>query len=449
MRGITLLSAAVILTLCAPSAFGTTWFITPDGTGDAPTIQAGIDSAAVGDTVLVACGTYFEHGIVMRSGIVLRSESGESGCAYIAAGGNGTVLSFYSVDETAIVEGLHLVGGAASHGGGVYCESSSPTFLECHIHSNMATLCGGGVCCEDHSSPTFQNCLFADNYAQLYAGGVRCTEWSSPLFDGCVFENNMSDLGGGAFSAFERCSPEFVGCVFEGNQSESGGAVAFSSYCSPDFHECVFRANTASSGGAINIRSDGGADIVACLLDENHADGAGGAVYCMSTDVTMAHCTVTGNTADYEGGGLLIRSCSPTVTNCTFYGNLAYAGSGSAIRAFNNGSAHLYNTVLAFGTGGCATDCDYIYLTCCDIYGNEGGDWTEDIEDQLGVDGNIWLDPLFCDPSGEVFDLHEDSPCAPFTEPNDECDLIGAWPVGCGSTPARPATWGMIKALFH
>ena len=58
------------------------------------------------------------------------------------------------------------------------------------------------------------------------------------------------------------------------------------------------------------------------------------------------------------------------------------------------------------------------------------------------------VDPLFCWPDPETtteWTLHGDSPCVP---PQSECGLIGAWGVGCGSTPTQSSTWGAVKALF-
>jgi hypothetical protein len=113
----------------------------------------------------------------------------------------------------------------------------------------------------------------------------------------------------------------------------------------------------------------------------------------------------------------------------------------------------LENTIIAFNDLGeailCADGNSSAHLTCCDLYGNEGGDWVGYIEDQYGINGNISEDPLFCDPESGDFTLHEDSPCAPFTPPNEECDLIGAWPVGCEPTAVRVGTWGAIKAMYR
>lgn len=70
-------------------------------------------------------------------------------------------------------------------------------------------------------------------------------------------------------------------------------------------------------------------------------------------------------------------------------------------------------------------------LSCCDLFGNEAGDYVGCIADQYGIRGNISADPLFCDPANGEFGLEPESPCAPFSDPNPECDRLGAWPVGC------------------
>ena len=53
-----------------------TWYVNEEGTGDAPTIEAAMDSAAYGDTVLVGPGTYQHCQLQIPDGVTLTSESG-------------------------------------------------------------------------------------------------------------------------------------------------------------------------------------------------------------------------------------------------------------------------------------------------------------------------------------------------------------------------------------
>jgi hypothetical protein len=69
-------------------------------------------------------------------------------------------------------------------------------------------------------------------------------------------------------------------------------------------------------------------------------------------------------------------------------------------------------------------------LTCCNLYGNTNGDWIGCIADQEGSNGNISLDPLFCDAENGEFSLCSDSPCA--LDNNPGCGQIGALGTGCG-----------------
>jgi hypothetical protein len=94
----------------------------------------------------------------------------------------------------------------------------------------------------------------------------------------------------------------------------------------------------------------------------------------------------------------------------------------------------------------------YPTLTCCDIYGNSGGDWVGCIASQNGVNGNISADPLFCHtPTGD-FSVEACSPCLPGHHPyHYDCSgIIGALGAGCDCGAAtQPATWGALKALYR
>jgi hypothetical protein len=138
----------------------------------------------------------------------------------------------------------------------------------------------------------------------------------------------------------------------------------------------------------------------------------------------------------------------PALVECTFYGN------SSSYSVIWVGTIYqetvIERTIVAFSSSGAALDgwsTDPVVVRCCDLYGNAGGDWVHGFEDDLGVDGNISADPLFCDPGTEDYRLQEGSPCGP--DYNPECGLVGAWPVGCGGTPVEQTTWGALKSLFH
>ncbi len=93
------------------------------------------------------------------------------------------------------------------------------------------------------------------------------------------------------------------------------------------------------------------------------------------------------------------------------------------------------NSILAFNNGGSAFyGGDAASFSCSDLFGNQGGDWVGTIAGQYGTNGNISLDPLFCNPAGGDFHLQENSPCRGHSPEDPDCDRQGAWPVGCGAS---------------
>ena len=99
-----------------------TWNVNPLGTGDAPTIQAAIDSSRSGDVVLLALGTYHEVNLLVDGKNISISQSGRA-VLIAPVQDTGTGITFRNVSGSASVYGLTFVGyhtGVSIESGSVF-----------------------------------------------------------------------------------------------------------------------------------------------------------------------------------------------------------------------------------------------------------------------------------------------------------------------------------------
>jgi parallel beta-helix repeat protein len=168
---------------------------------DQPTIQAGLNAAGYGDTVLVAPGTYVENIIWPDvNGIKLFGSDRES--TIIDGNNQASVLRFDTaniVDTTTVVRGFTLTNGNAlppwpeSQGGGICLFYASPILEYLTIEGNTAHDFGGGIYIwGSASNPIIRYVVIAGNTA-ISHGGVDCRAGAS-VFDHVTVSGN--DPGG-------------------------------------------------------------------------------------------------------------------------------------------------------------------------------------------------------------------------------------------------------------
>lgn len=205
-----------------------------------------------------------------------------------------------------------------------------------------------------------------------------------------------------------------------------------------------------SSGGA--IYTNGGntrLTLSHCTFEGNTASFYGGGLYLDTlTLLEMSECTFEQNVAYGKGGAVFLDRSPLTLTNCTFVDNTAPIGSAIVVR--HTYRSAIDNCIVVWNNDGEPVSCldgGSADMWCCDVYGNVAGDWVGCLSGQLGQDGNICEDPLFCGEfnPAQPFSLNENSPCLPGN--SQGCSLIGAWPIGCPYSDVREDGFNIPQAL--
>jgi parallel beta-helix repeat protein len=327
---------AVLLFASATASYGLTITVDDDAPADYNNIQAAIDAAATGDTILVADGLYKGPGNrglhIDGKNISLKSEYGPTNCIVDCENKNGAFFIYTQhgvsqrlvlngkVSAGCLIDGFTITNGRESRGAGIHCaEYTSVAITNCLLYNNTATYAGGAIYCDHNSAPVITDCSMIDNTAQSRGGALYCKD-SDPILAGCTIANNVSQsYGAGIYCDGSHMT--IIDCTFSANAARYSGGAVYCRYSSPGFTNCVFDKNTSDyRAGALAFDYDGAPVVTNCTFSANVTDYRGSAISCGNEiEATITNCIFTKhpNYAIYRDYG----ASSPAIRYCLFYNN--------------------------------------------------------------------------------------------------------------------------------
>ncbi len=271
------------------------------------TIQAAIDDAVDGDTVLVAPGTYLEtidfngRNIVVGSHFLLDNDTSFIRQTIIDASHRLYVVRFEnSEDSTAHLCGFTIRNGGAAEGDDAFSSSggisiwgdANPHLSWLYVTENDGGESGAAISVF-RGNPLMEHITVINNSGVTNAG-VRLNESSAIIRNSLIAGNSIARQGDGGGLRSRRSSPLLENVTITKNRATRGGGV-----------------------------------------------------YCFSSDLVLRNVRIIGNTAFQEGGGIFLANSAlqfDAQARSSIYLNRAVAGRDFYIN--DTSSVHLYADTL-------------------------------------------------------------------------------------------------------
>ncbi|HTP06999.1 MAG TPA: choice-of-anchor Q domain-containing protein [Anaerolineae bacterium] len=337
------------LTLATPVKPANTIVVNPG-----QSIQAAIDSATPGDTIVVNVGTYTEN-LTLGKAVSLTGVNSATVILNALPSQRVLTVTGATISNSVSISGLTFANGnVTDSGGGVLVTNNALPMVENVIFfNNFAGNSGGGLAVDTFKQITLTNIVAISNTATRGGGGISagmatiyggrfvenhslCTSYPCGgggiavtvlTISGTEFvENTAVHSGGGVYAS----SAVITAAQFMSNYSsyEGGGLWVFANIALAD---SKFVSNSANSeGGGLYVLPDGFAKITNTEFSHSTAGIGGGA--------SVGSITLNGGrfeanratdvTYSFDGGGGMNVYCSLDITGTEFMGNSAYHGGG-------------------------------------------------------------------------------------------------------------------------
>jgi hypothetical protein len=307
-------------------------------------IQALVDAAAPGATVVVPPGNYADA-VRIDKDLTLMGSGPDSP---VLSGLSNAIVVQIASNATVTLSNLAL----ASHPEGAVLNLGTLTLDHCAVTNNAWPLGGQratGTAILNNGRLTVLDSLVAGNgrhYVDLYGAAIHSTTGASLVLSNTVLRNNAGLRNGSAI--YNAGELTMHGCVVSGNSCEAGGYAIYST------GPTVVAQSRFEQNKTTPLYSGNRLTLTDCLMRRNDGEASGGLTCWGETAVT--NCTFRDNTSVYRGGGiynfgtlLLVSStlCNNKVEDPTGGGYAGYGGGLDNGGLFRTGRATLINCTVS------------------------------------------------------------------------------------------------------